>query len=81
MFKGKGENGFGYNSTAEEVTEGLDLSGKTYLVTGCNSGLGFETTRVLILRGARVFGAARTLAKAEFNTLGFGDPCAAQCTL
>ncbi|HBU48722.1 MAG TPA: short-chain dehydrogenase/reductase SDR [Myxococcales bacterium] len=73
MFKGKGANGFGYNSTAEEVTEGLDLSGKTYLVTGCNSGLGFETTRVLILRGARVFGAARTLAKAEFSGALYGD--------
>ncbi|HJM70861.1 MAG TPA: oxidoreductase, partial [Gammaproteobacteria bacterium] len=34
---------FGATSTAEEVTAGLDLTGKTALVTGCNSGLGFET--------------------------------------
>lgn len=65
MLKGTGPSGFGYGSTAEEVTEGLDLSGKTYLVTGCNSGLGFETMRVLAMRGATVVGAARTDAKAE----------------
>lgn len=61
----KGPSGFGYGSTAEDVTEGLALEGKTMLVTGCNSGLGFETMRVLGKRGARVIGAARTEAKAQ----------------
>lgn len=61
----RGPNGLGYGSTAEEATEGLDLSGKTYLVTGCNSGLGLETVRVLRLRGAHVVGTARTRDKAE----------------
>jgi NAD(P)-dependent dehydrogenase (short-subunit alcohol dehydrogenase family) len=56
---------FGKRSTAEEVTAGMDLSGKTALVTGCNSGLGYETLRVLALRGAHVIGAARTLEKAQ----------------
>ncbi|TDG13463.1 SDR family NAD(P)-dependent oxidoreductase [Seongchinamella unica] len=56
---------FGAESTGEEVTAGLDLSGKVALVTGCNSGLGFETMRVLALRGAHVLGTGRTLAKAE----------------
>jgi NAD(P)-dependent dehydrogenase (short-subunit alcohol dehydrogenase family) len=56
---------FGKRSTAEEVTVGMDLSGKTALVTGCNSGLGQETLRVLALRGAHVIGAARTFEKAE----------------
>lgn len=62
--KGTGKSGFGYGSTAEDVTRGLDLSGKTHLITGCNSGLGMETARVLASRGARIIGAARTREKA-----------------
>ncbi|HMJ57024.1 MAG TPA: SDR family oxidoreductase [Polyangiaceae bacterium] len=65
FFASKGPSGFGYGSTAEQVTAGLSLRGKTILVTGCNSGLGLETTRVLALRGARVAGTARTREKAE----------------
>ncbi len=61
----KGPNGFGYGSSAEQVSEGLDLQGKSYLLTGCNSGLGFETLRVLGLRGAHVIAAARSLEKAK----------------
>lgn len=56
---------FGAESTAEEVTAGIDLTGKTALVTGANSGLGLETMRVLALRGATVIAAARTLDKAR----------------
>lgn len=56
---------FNADSTAEEVTEGLDLAGKTYAITGANSGLGYETMRVLCLRGAHVIGIARTMDKAE----------------
>ncbi|MFZ4579529.1 MAG: SDR family NAD(P)-dependent oxidoreductase [Myxococcota bacterium] len=59
-----GPSGFGYGSTAEEVTEGLSLAGRTILLTGCNSGLGHEAMRVLALRGATVVGTARTLEKA-----------------
>ncbi len=65
LFKGIGPSGFGYGSTAEDVTEGLSLAGKTILVTGCNSGLGLEMLRVLRLRGAHVVGTARTEAKAK----------------
>jgi len=54
---------FGGDSTAEEVTEGLDLTGKTALVTGVNTGIGYETMRVLALRGAHVLGTARTPEK------------------
>ena len=57
-------SGFTRRSTAEEVTRGLDLSGKTALVTGCNSGLGLETVRVLASRGAHVIGTARSHEKA-----------------
>ena len=56
---------FGRRSTAEEVTAGIDLRGKTAVVTGCSSGLGLETMRVLSLRGADVIGAARTLEAAR----------------
>lgn len=55
---------FDRRSTAEEVTEGLDLRGKTVLITGCNSGLGFESMRVLARRGARIIGLSRTRQKA-----------------
>ncbi len=65
LIKSNGPSGFGYGSTAEEVTRGLDLAGKTVLVTGCNSGLGLETLRVLALRGAHVIGTARTVEKAQ----------------
>ena len=59
------KNSFDKTSTAEQVTAGMDLTGMTALVTGCNSGLGLETMRVLALRGAHVIGAARTAEKAE----------------
>ena len=41
---------FNRRSTAEQVTEGVDLSGKTILITGVGSGLGYETLRVLAKR-------------------------------
>jgi len=65
IFTSKGPSGFGYGSTAEQVTEGLSLEGKAMLVTGCNSGMGHETLRVLALRGAKVVGTARTYEKAK----------------
>ena len=56
---------FNRRSSAEQVTEGIDLNGKTVLITGVNSGLGFESMRVLAMRGAHIIAAARSLAKAE----------------
>lgn len=63
--RGRGPSGFGYGTTAEEVSSGLDLSGKRYLVTGATAGLGAETLRVLILRGARVLGVGRSSESAH----------------
>src|SRR4051794_20388237 len=63
--KPKGRSGFGYGTTAEEVVSGLNLAGKTILITGCNSGLGQEAMRVLAGRGATVIGTARSIEKAK----------------
>ena len=40
-----------------------DLEGKTALVTGANTGLGFETARLLAEKGARVLIACRNKDK------------------
>src|SRR5262249_31521643 len=54
---------FPSGGTAEDVTAGIDLAGKRVIVTGCNSGIGLETMRVLALRGAHVIGTARTIER------------------
>ena len=68
---------FDAESTAEEVTEGIDLNGKLAVVTGCTSGIGFETMRVLALRGAYVVGTSRSLERARdacSNVIGVTTP-------
>src|SRR5271157_5339903 len=60
----------GAESTADEVLEGIDLSGKRILVTGVSAGLGVETARALVAHGADVVGAARDLTKAKAATAG-----------
>ena len=76
-FSRVGPSGFGYDSTAESVTEGLDLTGRTYLLTGCNAGLGAETLRVLAQRGARVIALARDANTAQAALAGLpGTPIA-----
>ena len=71
--KKSGPSGFGGASTAEAVTAGLDLEGRTILVTGSNSGIGLETVRVLAQRGARVLATARTEERARTATANFGS--------
>ncbi len=56
---------FGAESTADEVLEGVNLSGKRVLVTGVSAGLGVETARSLVAHGAEVIGTARDLNKAR----------------
>jgi NAD(P)-dependent dehydrogenase (short-subunit alcohol dehydrogenase family) len=58
-------NDFNETSTADDVLQGLDLSGTHALITGASGGLGAETGRALASAGARVTLAARDLAKVE----------------
>jgi NAD(P)-dependent dehydrogenase (short-subunit alcohol dehydrogenase family) len=60
---------FGFESTAEEVLAGQDLSGKTAVVTGGASGIGWETARALAAAGAHVVITARDATKAD-ETIG-----------
>ncbi|BAT94236.1 hypothetical protein VIGAN_08082000 [Vigna angularis var. angularis] len=64
-FSKKGASGFSSSSTAEQVTEGLDGTGLTAIVTGASSGIGTETTRVLALRGVHVIMGARNMVAAK----------------
>jgi NAD(P)-dependent dehydrogenase (short-subunit alcohol dehydrogenase family) len=53
------DSGFGWASTADEVLEEVDLTGKLAVVTGGYSGIGVETTRALAGAGAHVVVPAR----------------------
>jgi len=56
-------SGFSAESTTDEVLNGIDLTGRRFLVTGASGGLGLETTRALAARGATVVMAARDADK------------------
>ena len=54
---------FGFESTADDVLAGKDLSGRTALITGGYSGLGRETARAMGARGAHVILSGRDESK------------------
>ncbi|HEX3317156.1 MAG TPA: SDR family NAD(P)-dependent oxidoreductase [Solirubrobacteraceae bacterium] len=76
-------SGFGSGSTAAEVLEGIDLSGKLALVTGGYSGVGLETVRALTGAGAQIVVAGRRpeqarealegVPRVEIETLDLAD--------
>ncbi|MCP2047469.1 UNVERIFIED_ORG: NAD(P)-dependent dehydrogenase (short-subunit alcohol dehydrogenase family) [Paenarthrobacter nicotinovorans] len=58
-------SGFGHGTTAMEVIDGINLRGKSAIVTGGYSGLGLETVRALVAAGAEVTVPARRLEHAR----------------
>jgi NAD(P)-dependent dehydrogenase (short-subunit alcohol dehydrogenase family) len=63
-------SGFGPAATAGDTIKGIDLKGKTVIVTGGYSGIGLETTRVLHEAGASVIVPARDQQKASAAVKG-----------
>ena len=66
-------SGFNAESTAQEVINGIDLSGKTAIVTGGYAGIGLETTKTLVSAGVKVIIPARDIKKAEKNLVGISN--------
>jgi NAD(P)-dependent dehydrogenase (short-subunit alcohol dehydrogenase family) len=58
-------SGFGASTTAAEVLDGIDLTGKHVLVTGGYSGIGLETVKAVAAAGAQVVVPARRPKVAE----------------
>ncbi|WP_217705490.1 SDR family NAD(P)-dependent oxidoreductase [Peristeroidobacter soli] len=60
MMRGRITSRFGARSTGREVLAGLDLTGRSVIVTGGAGGLGLETVRSLLAVGASVIVASRS---------------------
>lgn len=56
---------FNKDTTTDEVLDGIDLSGKTVLITGGTSGLGQESARSMAAKGAKVIITGRNMDKAQ----------------
>src|SRR5881392_4530770 len=56
---------FGFETTAAEVVQGVDLTGRRAIVTGGSSGIGVETARALAGAGAEVTLAVRNTEAGE----------------
>jgi NAD(P)-dependent dehydrogenase (short-subunit alcohol dehydrogenase family) len=63
-------SGFTAASTAADVLKGIDLSGRTAIVTGGHVGLGLETTRALSEAGASVVVGVRSPERAAAALAG-----------
>src|SRR5580704_45114 len=63
---------FGRDTTTDDVLEGMDLSGRRFLITGAASGLGRESARSLAAHGASVTLLARSAERAEGAVAGVG---------
>jgi NAD(P)-dependent dehydrogenase (short-subunit alcohol dehydrogenase family) len=63
-------SGFDATSTVHEVIKGIDLTGKTIIVTGGYAGIGLETVKAFVAAGASVVVPARDIHKAAANLKG-----------
>lgn len=63
-------SGFNDTTTAGEVMKGINLSGKTAIVTGGYAGIGMETVKSFVDAGAQVIVPARDVQKAMRNLAG-----------
>jgi WW domain-containing oxidoreductase len=70
-------NPFNGRSTADHVLAGIDLTGRRFVVTGCNSGIGFETMNSLAANGAHVIGLAKSWSAAHDACARVGPTCTA----
>lgn len=66
-------SGFGAASSAQEVIKGIDLKGKTIIVTGGYAGIGLETVKALVSAGASVIVPARNIEKAKKSLMGISN--------
>lgn len=66
-------SGFNATSTTTDVIKGIDLTGKTAIVTGGDGGLGLEITKTLASAGATVIVPARDTKKAKKNLEGIAN--------
>ena len=60
-------SGFDATSTVHDVIKGIDLTGKTAIVTGGYAGIGLETVKAFVAAGAKVIVPARDIRKAAIN--------------
>ncbi|CAF0780057.1 unnamed protein product [Rotaria sordida] len=56
---------YGHQSNALQILYGIDLSNKTAIITGANTGIGFEIARSLAKHGCQVILACRNMTKGE----------------
>jgi WW domain-containing oxidoreductase len=56
---------FNHRSTADDVLRNRKLQGEVIIVTGANTGIGYETARSLAAAGATVIATCRGAAKAQ----------------
>ena len=64
---------FGHFTKSMEVIDGVNLNGKTAVVTGGHTGIGLWTTKALVEAGAHVIVLARNTKRAKSNLRGLSN--------